>query len=218
VFVRTGPSLREAVMCVRCRSSARGRALFIVLERVVPAWHRLAVYEAGTGGALSDRVAGACPGYVGSLFYEDVPRGATVDGIRSEDLEALIFARETFDVVVTQDVLEHVFRPDLAFAEIARVLRPGGVHLFTVPYDPALATSRLRAERGRDGVRHLLPPAYHDDVLNPAGVLVVTDWGRDLTARIGAASGMETEIVELQDHWLGVYEPLRIFVSRKPVR
>ena len=42
--------------------------MFLVIERVVPAWPRLAGYEAGTGGGLSDRLAGACPGYVGSLF------------------------------------------------------------------------------------------------------------------------------------------------------
>ena len=31
----------------------------------------------------------------------------------------------------TQDVLEHVFQPDRALAEIMRVLRPGGVHVFS---------------------------------------------------------------------------------------
>lgn len=216
VFVRTGTSWREAVKCVRCRSSPRGRALLMVLDRVVPQWRRRSVFEAGTGGGLSDLLARSCPGYTGSQYFKDVPRGETRGGVRSEDLEALTFAGGSFDVVVTQDVLEHVFHPERAFAEIGRVLRPDGVHLFTVPYDPARPTSRTRAELGVDGVRHIHPPAFHDDVLDPAGVLVVTDWGRDLPARVEEWSGLETEIVEVYDRRRGIYEPIRIFVSRRP--
>jgi hypothetical protein len=36
----------------------------------------------------------------------------------SEDLEALTFPDESFDLVITQDVFEHVLRPAKAFAEI----------------------------------------------------------------------------------------------------
>lgn len=32
-----------------------------------------------------------------------------------------------------EEILEHVLRPDLAVREIARVLRFGGAHVFTVP-------------------------------------------------------------------------------------
>jgi SAM-dependent methyltransferase len=215
VFVRTGASSREAVKCLWCRSSPRGRALLTTLDRVVADWPRRAVFEAGTGGGLSDRLARSCPGYTGSLYFKDVPRGDTRDGIRSEDLEALTFAAESFDVVVTQDVLEHVFHPQRAFAEVARVLRPDGVHVFTVPYDPALAMSRTRAEIGPEGVRHLEPPAFHDDLLNPAGVLVVTDWGLDLPALVREWSGLATEVVEVHDHRQGIIEPIQVFVSRR---
>lgn len=215
VFVRTGASWREAVKCLRCRSSPRGRALLTVLDRVVPEWRRLSVFEAGTGGGLSEFLARSCPGYTGSLYFKDVPRGETVGGVRSEDLEALTLDDAGVDVVITQDVLEHVFHPGRAFAEIARVLRRDGVHLFTVPYDPRLAVSVTRAELGPGGVRHLLPPAYHDDVLDPAGVLVATDWGRDLAPRVQEWSGLETQVVEVHDRWRGIFEPIHVFVSRR---
>jgi len=41
---------------------------------------------------------------------------------------------ESFDLVITLDVFEHVLRPAKAFAEIARTLKPGGAHIYTVPY------------------------------------------------------------------------------------
>jgi 2-polyprenyl-3-methyl-5-hydroxy-6-metoxy-1,4-benzoquinol methylase len=37
------------------------------------------------------------------------------------------------DIVISQDVLEHVFDAPAVFREIARTLRPGGIHIFTVP-------------------------------------------------------------------------------------
>ena len=42
------------------------------------------------------------------------------------DARLLPFERETFDVVVCLDVLEHIEGPELALMEMIRVLRPGG--------------------------------------------------------------------------------------------
>lgn len=50
---------------------------------------------------------------------------------------------ESFDVVISANVLEHVDEPALVFAEIHRVLRPGGHFLFKTPnkhhYVPTIA-------------------------------------------------------------------------------
>ena len=48
--------------------------------------------------------------------------------------ESLPFRDETFDAVVFQAVLEHVFDARKALAEIARVLLPGGLLLIEVPF------------------------------------------------------------------------------------
>lgn len=45
----------------------------------------------------------------------------------------LPFASAAFDVVVASSVLEYMAEPALALRECARVLRPGGVILYTVP-------------------------------------------------------------------------------------
>jgi SAM-dependent methyltransferase len=49
------------------------------------------------------------------------------------DLEALPFPDATFDVVISAHVLEHVERPEAVFAELARVLKPGGRLLVLTP-------------------------------------------------------------------------------------
>jgi 2-polyprenyl-3-methyl-5-hydroxy-6-metoxy-1,4-benzoquinol methylase len=45
----------------------------------------------------------------------------------------LTFGDETFDLTITQDVMEHVFNPEKAFQEIMRTTKSGGAHVFTTP-------------------------------------------------------------------------------------
>ena len=47
------------------------------------------------------------------------------------DIEAIPFERESFDVVVSLDTIEHVPHPTRAVAELVRVLRPGGKLVLT---------------------------------------------------------------------------------------
>jgi SAM-dependent methyltransferase len=51
----------------------------------------------------------------------------TFDGIRFP------FAEGSFDACVSNYVLEHVAEPEAHFAEVARVLQPGGVYIFRTP-------------------------------------------------------------------------------------
>lgn len=54
------------------------------------------------------------------------------------DVCAIPFADSSFDLVFATDIVEHVDNDELAVAEIARVLRPGGYVLLTVPAFNAL--------------------------------------------------------------------------------
>lgn len=217
LFLVTRENRREGVLCVRCRSAPRHRALMRVLNNEAPGWAQLAVYEAGESWPVSRQLSERCSRFVTSNYLPDVVWGDSSGGVRSENLECLTFADESFDVVVTQEVLEHVFHTNAAFAQIARVLRPGGVHVFTVPYDPE-RPSAVRARRSGTSVTHLEPPAYHGDPLDPSGVLVVTDWGRDLPDAVERASGLKTYPVHVPDPSGKLPAPIVVFVSRKRSR
>ena len=131
---------------------------------------------------LSAKLAAECPGYVATHHDPSIPFGSRhpVGGHRCEDLERLTFATASFDVVITQDVFEHVFDADAAFREVQRTLRAGGAHLFTVPLVRGTQPSRQRAVRGAEGIRHLEPPQYHGNPMSEDGSLVTWDWGHDI--------------------------------------
>ncbi len=215
LFVAEGPWLRDHFLCVRCRSIPRWRALIAVLEESFPRWRELAIHESSPGGPASDLLARECKGYVATQFFPEIPPGSAKDGVRCEDLEAQTFADGSFDLVVTQDVFEHILDPRRGFREVARTLKAGGAHVFTVPWHHWKETL-VRAVRENGAIRHLAEPDYHRNPIDPRGSLVVTEWGRDLCEFIKKHSGLATEVVRLRDRRRGIDgEFLEVFVSRR---
>jgi SAM-dependent methyltransferase len=123
----------------------------------------------------------------------------------------------SIDILVTSDVFEHVIDTEAAMSEVARVLAPGGVHIWTTPQYQNLERSRPRVRRGPDGLEYLLPAEFHGDSVNEQGVIVSYDGGRDLPEIVKAASGMSTAAyrIESAEHGL-LGEFLKVFVSRRP--
>jgi len=219
VFYLKGAWIRGDLRCIRCDSRPRNRALIEVLDREFRHWRTARIHESSPGGSMLEKFRRECPGYTPSHFFPDVPRGEARDGFRSESLEEQSFDDEAFDLVITQDVMEHVLRPAPAFSEIARTLKPGGAHVFTVPWYYWRPTS-VRARLGPDGrIEHLLEPDYHGNPLDPSGgSLVVTDWGRELLDFIHTSSKMKTEVFRLDDAKKGITGAfIDVFVSRKPL-
>lgn len=153
----------------------------LVLEEEFAA---LSIYEPGKRGPFRRHLR-FLPGYVMSGYGEDA-----ADGVRPEDLMALSFPDESFDLVITSDVFEHVRHPYVAFREVHRVLRPGGAHVFTVPGRlPLPATTVARVDVSGPEDVHLLKPVLHNDLH-----LVYNDFGADLLDRLKEA-GFTTEVV-----------------------
>jgi SAM-dependent methyltransferase len=138
-------------------------------------------------------------------------------GFRCEDLESLRFGNECFDLVITQDVMEHVLNPTRAFSEIARTLKPGGAHIFTVPLVNKGRPSECRAKRDEDGtVVYLCTPEYHGNPIDPNGSLVCMDWGYDICDFIFKASGLYTTMVYIDDISRGIRaEYIEVLISKK---
>ncbi len=217
LFVETGPRLREQYRCVRCNSIPRWRALIRTLNNECPNWRNLTVHESSPSGPASEKLRTETPGYSSSQYLlPTVPRGTVVGAIQCQDLEALTFADESFDLFVTQDVMEHVLRPDRAIREISRVLRPGGAHVFTVPIFRGHRTV-VRAVPAGSGIEYLRPPEYHGNPADLNGSLVVNEWGDDFVDFVTEHSGLQTEAHRFHDRRLGLDGGfLEVFVTRKP--
>lgn len=141
-----------------------------------------------------------------------------MSGFRNEDLAHQTFADGSFDLVLTQDVLEHVYEPAAVFVEIARTLRPGGAHVFSVPLVNKHRPSQVWAVRGSDGApRFLHTPEFHGNPVDPRGAPVTMHWGFDIVEHIRTATGLDTEIHTLDELAHGVRaEYIEILVTRKP--
>lgn len=215
IFLKLDKWLRDYYRCACCLSIPRQRALKLVLDQVCPDWRSKAIHESSPNGPLSKRISQECLGYVGSQYYTDVPVGSYKGAYVSQNLERQSFADRQFDIVITQDVLEHVLHPKLAFAEISRTLKPGGVHIFTVPLDSELAT-QTRAVEVHGRLEHLREPIYHKNPVDVNGSLVITDWGHDIVNVIRCCSDMTTEIFNRIDPHFGIDGEYRdVLVSKK---
>jgi hypothetical protein len=215
LFVETGPWLRDQYRCVCCNSIPRWRALIRTLNNEFPNWRNLTVHESSPAGPASEKLRTETPGYSSSQYLlPTVPRGTVVGAVQCQDLEALTFADESFDLFVTQDVMEHVLRPDRAVREISRVLRPGGAHVFTVPIFRGHRTVVCAVPAG-SGIEYLCPPKYHGNPVDPNGSLVVNEWGDDFVDFVAEHSGLQTETYRFHDRRFGLDgEFLEVFVTR----
>lgn len=210
-------SLREALACERCGCIARQRAVAGLLFDAFPGPHAR-VYLTEQASRFYLALARRLPGVMGSEWTASrwqrlrlsswLWRHGLLRKVRHEDVTALGFEAASFDVVVSLDVLEHV--PDFraALREFARVLRPGGVLLLCVPYDPGLDGVRTCALRDAGGrITHLEPPEYHGDPLG-GGVLCYHKFGRGLVAELRAAGFGSAQAIPVEDAVAGVPQPV----------
>ncbi|MGA7952698.1 MAG: class I SAM-dependent methyltransferase [Gloeobacterales cyanobacterium] len=215
-FIEKDAWLREYYYCSKCHSNPRQRELVIALNLFFPDWRNLKIHESSPGGASSEYLQKSCSRYLASQFYYNVELGQYKDGVRCENLEKMTFENCSFDLIITQDVFEHIMHPDAAFNEISRVLKPGGAHIFTIPWYPKLSRTAQRARLNNGKIEFLDEPVYHGNPIDAKGSLVTFDWGLDLTDFISKHSELFTTIYLCKDRKFGLDgEQLEVFISRK---
>ena len=188
----------------------------LVLDDLYPSWRDLEIHESSPGLPSSALLARDCPGYVASHYYPGVATGIVHKGFRCENLERLTFPDERFDLVVTQDVFEHVFDYRRAFKEIARTLRSGGAHIFTTPKYNGLRRSVDRAGLVDGKIVYLSEPEYHGNPIDDGGSLVTVHYGDDICEIIWGATQAATTIYVIKEERTGtIAEFMEVFVTRK---
>lgn len=183
-YIDDGATLLREARCENCGASIRNSDLAkaivnVIIGRGVSLREGLdqlqgkKILEAQSCGAINNLLR-SVSGFVCFEYFDGVKPGTDKNGILCNDLEALTFRDNSFDLVITQDVLEHVVHPNRALAEIFRVLKRGGYHMFTVPLHEG------RPTLSRAG----LPKVYHGDPLRKEGALVSVDWGDDICSLV----------------------------------
>lgn len=122
-------------------------------------------------------------------FGREYKSGEMVNDIRHEDLQATSFADESFDIILTCDVFEHIPNAIIAEREVVRILKANGIYCFTVPYIPDGDSDLILAEAAGDGeIQYFAEPQYHGDPVRPdEGILVYRLFSfRDLKQRFEA--------------------------------
>ncbi|WP_197062808.1 class I SAM-dependent methyltransferase [Bosea sp. UNC402CLCol] len=128
------------------------------------------------------------PKFIGSEYAINEHVTRWLYPIPSEDLTALSFGDETFDLVTTNEVLEHVPSIDAALAEIKRVLKPGGWHVGTCPFVYGQQESIVKARLDANGaIIEMMKPEYHGNPMSEKGSLVFELPGWDILSRAKAA-------------------------------
>jgi SAM-dependent methyltransferase len=120
------------------------------------------------------------PNVFRSEYIDGLASGDMHEDIQCQDIQATTFPDNFFDLIISEDVLEHVPDPAKAFREIHRILRPGGKHIFTIPIDWSAPESYARAIIQNGDIVHLHEPEIHGDPFRKDGVLAFYTFGRDV--------------------------------------
>lgn len=209
---------RDNFLCKSCLnfSIPRERAAAVVLKRMFPDWRSLAIHESSpTDRGLSAQLKRQCGSYLATQFYPDQPPGKVIEGFRNENLECQTFEDGCFDIVLTQDVMEHVNDFPKTLADIHRTLRPGGAHIFTTP--TYIAAKSLQWAWYRDGeIEWFHEPEYHGNPVAREGSPVTFHYGHDFPDLIAEHCGLATEVIRIVDAGQGILGPMNeVYVIRK---
>jgi ubiquinone/menaquinone biosynthesis C-methylase UbiE len=111
-----------------------------------------------------------------TCYQAGVDRGARIGAYVNEDMCRLTFADNQFDLAVHSETLEHLVDFRRALDEVRRVLKAGGVQIYTVPLLHNRKTRQRMSQEQGGTIVHLYPPSFHG---NEGEFPVVWEFGRD---------------------------------------
>lgn len=172
---RTDFDEREGQACTTCQMSKRVRMILWSIRRLFPAPSGLRVLHFNQINHLGAALR-ALGDVTETCYQHGLELGAKLGELVNEDICQLTFPSNDFDLAIHSETLEHLFDCDKGLSEVARVLKPGGVQIYTVPVLHNRST-RQRMQPVADGrMLHLLPPSHHG---NEGEFPVVWEFGSD---------------------------------------
>lgn len=114
-------------VCPTCNSRPRHRGLKILYEEVLETLEQPKVIHFAPEPVFYQIFEGLSSNYqTTDFFLEDVT-------FPKEDIQALSFPSESYDMALCNHVIEHVPEDASAVSEVARILKKTGLAIFTIP-------------------------------------------------------------------------------------
>ena len=184
------------VRCLRCAASAVTMSLVSVLRDEIGRLDGFKVYELSSRGPLVNWLHRHAERVICSEYFDGVPLGQMMNSVQCQDVQQLTYASASFDICTSTEVFEHVPDDLRGFAELHRVLRPGGRLVFSVPMSSAARTIERAVLSGGE-IHHLLPPEYHGDRIRGQGqVLAYRNYGLDILDRVSSQGFRDVRFVQ----------------------
>jgi SAM-dependent methyltransferase len=160
-FLVSGNESRS-IRCLSCKSTAISLATVAQIQELTLDPATSAVYELSYHGAVHRYLKQRFASFECSEYFGPSVGGGHVNGVRNEDVQRLSFADESFDLVSSTEVFEHV--PDYlaGFSQVYRVLRPEGWFVFTVPFFDNKSTEPVCRLKLNGQLEWLKAEEYHD--------------------------------------------------------
>ena len=208
-FRSNGTWFRDFLNCEKCPTGSvpRERSLALILKELRPGWRNLSIHESSPSlRGVSLVMQQECRDYIATQFFPSRHLGEFVHGIRNENLECQTFNDATFDIVVSLDVMEHVYHPDKVYQEIYRTLKPGGIYICTFPTRKYQVDGwKRRCIFNDDGTRTDIEPLeVHGNPIDEGGSIVTVDYGYDLHKTIAEWSDFDVRVYRFADKHHGI--------------
>lgn len=200
---------RERVVCPKTQLNNRLRAAVHFIDFELAPKADSVIYIAEQLTPLYTYLGKQFSNLIGSEYLgpEYEPGSVNRKGIRHEDATKLSFGDGELDYYLTFECFEHI--PDFmkGFTESYRVLKPGGMMFWTVPFAPNSYENIIRATMTPDGaITHHLEPEYHGDPVNPSkGILCYTHFGWEMFDQMRSIGFRDAYAIMYWSDSLGYY-------------
>lgn len=192
------PNFREGLVCP-CGTKNRDRLMKLASQSRLATAQKTIFFGLMSGWAAWARRIHTENTVFCEYFGDAMPFGSEVVihdvPVLNQDMTRMTFEDSSADLVLHQDVLEHIPDYRAALRESWRVLRPGGATIFTAPFFHERDETLVRAELNSDGtITHFAPEERHGDPLVPEGILAFYNFGWSLLEEMRAAGFHDARI------------------------
>ena len=210
---------RETVKCPGCGLINRWRGSLHLFQAVCNPSAESRIYITEALSPITELLSDRFPDLESSEYVERAEPGERIEvglvEVRNEDVTRLSFDDNSFDALLTFDVLEHVPRYRDAVQEFHRVLDFGGYLILTVPFSFENETVTRAIVHDDGEIEHLVEPCYHGDPLSSEGVLAYYDFGVELLDQFKDAGFRDSCLVcYTSEHW-GYHSHNIAYLARK---